>query len=81
MVRTRSFGEEWTLCWNETLELYCPKGHAALSRSTSVKPPALPEVADVESRHRRNQAGGDAFGRWWSFVVGTGSSLLLGFKA
>src|SRR6266478_4284856 len=27
--------------WN-----YRPKGHAALSRSTSVKPPALPEVAD-----------------------------------
>ena len=29
--------------WN-----YRPKGHAALSRSTSVKPPALPEVADYQ---------------------------------
>jgi hypothetical protein len=27
----------------------CPKGLAALSRSTSVKPPALPEVADSKS--------------------------------
>jgi len=24
----------------------CPKGHAALGRSTFLKPPALPEVAD-----------------------------------
>ena len=28
----------------------CPKGYAALSRSSSYKPPALPEVAD--SSHR-----------------------------
>jgi len=27
-----------------------PQGHAALSRSTFLKPPALPEVADSDSR-------------------------------
>jgi len=27
---------------------YRPKGRAALSRSTSVKPPALPEVSDMK---------------------------------
>jgi hypothetical protein len=40
LVRTgRYFG---TGRWN-----MCPRGRAALSRSTSVKPPALPEVADL----------------------------------
>jgi hypothetical protein len=34
--------------WREASD-YRPKGHAALGRSTSFKPPALPEVADSVS--------------------------------
>ena len=30
----------------------CPKGHATLSRYSSVKPPALPEVADSRGLKR-----------------------------
>jgi hypothetical protein len=33
--------------WREASD-YRPKGHAALGRSTSFKPPALPEVADLK---------------------------------
>jgi hypothetical protein len=45
-VRVRHFGEAWALCLEVDDGSFCPKGHAALSRSTFVKPPALPEVAD-----------------------------------
>ena len=41
----RNFGKKPILERNGGM--FCPKGQAALSRSTSVKPPALPEVADI----------------------------------
>ena len=42
-------GVRWSASWAGRGKCR-PKGHAALSRSTSVKPPALPEVADSVSR-------------------------------
>jgi len=52
----------------ETRVVRSPKGHAALSRSTSVKPPALPEVADISQLRfsRRRVEGGFPPAFWLS---------------